>query len=115
MELTSARKLPMRRKRLTWGRPVRISDEVLKLLNPKRRGRSWDDYFRHLFGLPARSGAKQPLVEGMLEVNSGLLFLKTDACTWAELEETAWKTAHLHSLKTPTKRIEPPLRMREAR
>lgn len=107
------RKLPARKRKFSKGSAIRVSDLVYANLDKGRRGRSWDSFFRKLFGLPDRLGNEQPLCEGMLETTTGLFLLKLPGTTWNELEETAYKAAHNAAAQKQSKRIEKPLRMRE--
>lgn len=117
----SERKLPSRRRKFTKGRAIRVSDLVFKTLEasrrqrglPEARIRSWDATMRRMLGLPDRTGRTQPLVEGMLEVTTGVFLLKLEGTSWPELEETAFKLATKIAEKKKMVKIAPPIRMRE--
>lgn len=108
------RKLRNRRRRAGKGKIVRLSTLVYEVLDKRRNGRPWDCMMRHLFGLPDREGREQTLVEGMLEVHTGMLVLKLPDATWLDTEEIANKIAeHVSAQKQVPKQR--PIRMREAR
>ena len=79
------RKLPVRFKRASKGKVLRVSTLVFDMLNKQRRGRSWDSLFRKIFGLPDRYGKEQVLIEGMLETISGKFLLKEPKVDWEKL------------------------------
>lgn len=108
------RKLKNRRRRAPKGHAIRVSNLVFETLDQSRRGRSWDNLFRRVFGLPDRAGRQQLLVEGMLEVHSGVLLLKLPQTTWSEVEDAAYKLADRVASKKKVGMM-PPLRMREIR
>lgn len=110
----SERKLKNRRRKASKGKAVRVSTLVYDTLDQRRGRKSWDHFFRRVFGLPDRAGRSQNLVEGMLEVHSGMLLLKMPNTTWAEAEETAYKLADKVAAKKKVNMM-PPLRMREIR
>ena len=94
-----------RRKRASKGSPIRVSDEVRAHLEKKRQGRtSFDSLLRRMLGLPKRSGEKQPLVEGWLEITTAKFFLD---------EADANGAAVVAAAKAKTKKINKPIRMRE--
>lgn len=101
-----------RRKKASKGRVIRLSDDVLAYFENKRgdgktkNARSWDEFFRRVFGLPKRSGEEQILVEGWLEINTGLLFLT---------EAEARGRAVMEAVKQGKKTVAKPIRMREVR
>ena len=106
------KKLRNRKRIFTKGKAIRVSDFVYEKLG-KGRGRiSWDCWLRKLHGLPDRDGRAQRLIEGMVEVTTGMFLLKLDSASWDELEETAWKLAHKAAAKRKT-RVEAPIRLRE--
>lgn len=107
------RKLSNRRKRSDKGEVIRVSRLVYEALNSARRARSWDSYFRRMFGFPDRNGNEQTLIEGMLEVQTGTFVIKCDDATWAEVEELVYKLAWKRAEQLKSKRIEKPLKMRE--
>ena len=111
----SERKLRARKRRFSKGRRIALSDLVFEALSKQLRGRSWDAFFRHVFGLPNRKGVAFPLVEGMLEVTTGTFILKLKDATWPETEETANKFAEVAARKKQLKTYAPALRMREIR
>lgn len=108
------RKLKNRRRRASKGRAVRVSNLVYDTLDQRRGKRSWDLFFRRVFGLPDRTGRGQPLIEGMLEVHSGMMLLKLPSATWTEAEDAAYKLADKIAAKKRVAMM-PPLRMREVR
>ena len=108
------RKLPNRRKKPCPGRAIRVSKLVYEMLDKSRRGRSWDCLFRRMLGLPDRYGVEQPLIEGMLEVHTGMLILKLANASWLEVEETAFKAADRIAAKLHVKR-QAPIPMRKLR
>lgn len=69
---------------------------------------------RRMLGLPDRKGRPQPLIEGMLEVMTGLFILKLEGTSWTELEETAFKLADQVARQRKVK-VSAPLRMKELR
>lgn len=110
------RALTNRRRRASKGNVIRVSDTILDFLQKQRHGRSFDCMFRRMFGFPDRLGNEQPLIEGMLEVESGVFVLKLPSATWDETETVAGKLAALRG--KPGARLEPsrrPIRMREWR
>jgi hypothetical protein len=113
MALVAVRKLKGRkRKKASNGRAVRLSDELLNYIHPRIKGlRSYDAYFRKVFGLDDWRGNPQPLVEGCLEVTTGQFFIKTG--TWPEVEAVANGAAVIEAVKRKTKKVNKPLRLRE--
>lgn len=111
----SERKLVGRRRKFSKGKAIRVSDLVYDFLDKQRRQRSWDEFFRRMFGLPDRKGVSHPLVEGMLETTTGLFLLKLESTSWEELEQTAFRMAESIARKKQLKSATVPLRMREAR
>ncbi len=109
------RKLPTRKRKFTKGKAVRVSDLVYSTLDKKRYGKSWDAMFRRMLGLPDRRGVILPLVEGMLEVMTGIFVLKLEGTSWSEVEETAFKLADAVAKKKDLPTYRPPLKMRELR
>lgn len=107
------RKLRNRRRKPDAGHVIRASSDVYKILNQRRKGRSWDCFLRRMLGLPDRAGNDQPLIEGMLEVTTGVFILKLSDATWDEVEDIAWKIAGKAAEKKKLQRVERPLRMRE--
>lgn len=108
----SEKKLKNRKRIFTKGKAIRVSDFVYATLNKGRGRTSWDCWLRKLHGLPDRDGLGQRLIEGMLEITSGVFILKLDGTSWSELEETTWKLAYKAAAKKKT-RVEAPIRMRE--
>lgn len=115
MAAAAERKLKTRRRRASKGRHFRVSDLVYGVLDRERRGRSWDCFMRDLFGLPDRSGAERPLIEGMLEVHSGTFILKAPGVPWPEAEAIAARIAATLAKKPKLGKWDLPVRMREVR
>jgi len=112
--MSAERVLPVRRKRANKGRAIRVSMLVHDTLDRRRAGRSWDAFFRNMLGLPDRAGNERPLVEGMLEAQTGVFVLKLNDASWVEVEEVAYKLADRvakQKKRSPMK----PIRMREWR
>lgn len=107
------RKLKNRRRYAGKGRAIRISMTVYDALNEQRKDRSWDAFFRAVFGLPDRKGYANTCAEGMLETTTGMFLLKMPGTSWDKLEETAYKLAHKMAEKKRTGKVSYPLRMRE--
>jgi hypothetical protein len=108
----SERRLRTRKRKASSGRAVRLSNALLDFLEPRRRGlRSYDAYFRRVFGLPDWKGDPQQLLEGCLEVTTGRFFPKTTG--WDQAEEDAYEVAILEAAKKKTKKVNKPIRMRE--
>lgn len=108
------RSLPSRRrKKADPGKPIRVSKVVFAELDKSRRKLSWDCFFRSMLGLPTRKGKAQPLVEGMLDMHTGLVLLKGDL-TWAEVENWAANLAASNAKKLGD-RLMQPIRVREVR
>lgn len=110
----SERKLKNRKCRAPKGYAIRVSNLVFDTLNVRRRRKSWDYFFRRSFGLPDRAGKAQPLIEGMLEVITGMFVLKLSNATWDEVEQTTYKLADFAAKRRKIK-AETPIRMRELR
>lgn len=109
---TAGRKLKARKRRHLTGKPVRLSNELLRYLAPRIKDlRSYDAYFRRVFGLPDWQGRPQTLVEGCLEVGSGQFFLKEAA--WDEVEARANGAAVVAKVKLRLTKVPKPIRMRE--
>lgn len=108
------RKLVSRKRRAPKGKAIRVSNLVYETLDRVRHGRSWDCAMRRMLGLPDRAGKPQPLVEGMLEVITGMFVLKLNSATWTEVEDTTYKLAD-YAAKRKKLRAETPIRMRELR
>ncbi len=115
------RKLPSRRRRASKGEAIRVSDLVYAELDQARRlglnkhkMRSWDAQLRRMLGLPDRQGRPQPLIEGMLEVHSGMFILRLKGATWLEVEEAAFKLADSVARRKKLNPVQP-IRMRELR
>jgi len=103
--MTKVKVLPSRKRKASKGKPIRLSDEVRGVLEKKRQGRmSWDALLRKMLGLPDRKGVVQPLIEGWLEVNSGLFFFE---------EADARGASVVAAAKTKSKKVKQPIRMRE--
>lgn len=115
--MSRALKHKKRRKREPKGRAVRLSNELLAFIEPKRKSlRSYDAFFRKVFGLPAWDGTEQPLLEGCLETTTGRFFLKTE--NWDQAEKDAYEVsiteAAKHKVLTGKPRVpNKPIRMRE--
>lgn len=107
------RKLQSRRRRADKGKSIRVSTALFKIIDKSRRGKSWDSFFRILFGIPDRAGNEQPLIEGMLETMTGRFFLKLPDKPWDKLEEDAYEIAIMTAAKRGAKRVSRPLKMRE--
>lgn len=107
------RKLRNRRKRMSKGKAIRVSDLVYNTLNKSRAGRSWDCLFRRLLGLPDRAGNEQILVEGILETTTGRFMLRDPDVKWVDLEADAFEIAITNAARSGAKRVSRPLRMRE--
>lgn len=107
------RKLPSRRKRANMGHVIRVSSLVYDTLDTLRSRRSWDWLLRRMLGLQDRAGNAQPLIEGMLETQTGKFFLRTGNEPWSKLEEDAYEIAIIDAAKGKSKRVSRPLRMRE--
>lgn len=107
------RKLPIRKRRFSKGREIRISDLVYSTLDKGRRGQSWDAYLRKLIGLPDRSGNPQPLAEGIVETITGRFYLKQVGMTWLKLTEDAYEVAITEAAKRRLYPVPKPLRVKE--
>lgn len=110
----SERKLVSRKRKPPKGKPIKVSAVVYNTLDLMRRGRSFDCTLRRMLGMPDKEGKEQPLIEGMLDVTSGLFMLKMPQASWPELEETAYKLADVFA-KQNRKRLQAPIKMRELR
>jgi hypothetical protein len=111
------RSLPSRRRKKPDpdpGKLIRVSKLVYEKMNKNCEAQSWDCHLRRMLGLPTRKGKEQPLIQGILELHSGLLFLRTDANTWAEIEAIARTCARRNAELNKTS-IKWPIRMREIR
>jgi len=113
------RKLASRRRKVSLGRVIRVSDAVYDLLNASRGKLSWDCIMRRTLGLPDRYGTHCRLIEGMLEPTSGMLILRLNGVSWEELEQVVQRLTLLSQYRRPTMRgdVVPaslrPVRMRE--
>lgn len=106
------RKLKTRKRRVSSGRAVRISNAVINYLEKRRQGlRSYDALLRRMFGLEDWRGNPQPLVEGCLEVTTGKFFLKTT--NWDDVEAQANGAAVIAAVARKTKKVNKPIRLRE--
>ena len=111
-----------KRKPANQGRVIRVSTLVYDTLNELRtvregrelyRTRSWDKTLRALLGLPDRRGRPQPLIEGMLEVATGLFLLKLPQTPWEDLERLTYKIATTKLRRERVTKTMRPIRMRE--
>lgn len=110
----SERKLRARRKRTYSGRAVRLSNDLIKVLDRERRRgtvRSYDALLRRIFGLPDWRGNPQTLIEGFLETTGGEFILKTNS--WDEAEAVANGRAVQEAVKRRTRKVSKPIRMRQ--
>lgn len=107
------RKLPSRRRKASKGKVIRVSTLVYEFLDKQRFGKSWDQLFRRVCALPDRDGIVQPLVEGILEQESGKFFLRVPGTSWAQLEENAYEQAFLTAARRKVKQVSKPIRLRE--
>lgn len=106
------RRRKTKRKRRVTGRAVRLSNELLAVIEPRRKqNRSYDALFRKILGLPAWDGTPQPLLEGCLEVTAGRFFIKTG--TWDDVEADANGAAVSAAVRNKTRKVNKPIRMRE--
>lgn len=115
------RKLPARRRKFSKGKAIRVSDLVYDTLDASRRRgvnidkiRSWDSTLRRMLGLPLRNGKQQTLIEGMLDVTSGVFMLKLDQTPWSDLEQMAYRLADIYAKKNRTT-AQTPIRLMERR
>lgn len=113
-----SRKLPNKRakRRAPSGRAVRLSNELLNYIEPRRKGiRSYDAYFRRVFGIDDWHGNPQTLVEGCLEVTTGRFFLKKE--NWDQAETDANEVAIIEAARKRVQgqpaKVNKPIRMRE--
>lgn len=109
------RSLPSRkRQKPDPGKPIRVSRLVFTELNKGRGKQSWDCFMRSMLGLPNRKGKLPNLVEGVLEVHSGIMILKMPETSWKNIEELAKKLA-TKNIAGRNINPQPPIRMREIR
>lgn len=96
-----------RRRKVNKGRVIRISEQVFIYLEKKRAARdiSFDSLFRMIFGIPKRDGSPNPLLTGYLEVTTRKFYLD---------EGEARGVACLEAARRKTKRVNKPIKMREA-
>ena len=100
------RVLKNRKKRVSKGRILRVSDAVWAHLEPKRKdGESFDSLMRRIFGLPDRDGFENPLLKGWIEVTTGQFFIT---------REDAYGAAVVAAAKAKSRRVNKPVRVREA-
>lgn len=99
--------LKFKRKKISKGRVIRISDQVFTFLEKKRaaRGISFDNLLRKIFGIPKRDGSPNPILVGWLEITTGRFFLD---------EGEARGAACIAAARAKSKRPNAPVKMREA-
>jgi len=106
-----SRTLKGRKRKVSRGEVLRVSEETHAFLNGKRIGTkakapSWDNFFRSVFGREKRNGERQPLIVGWVEIHSGRFFLRRSEARGQAVVEAA---------KRGVKNITPPIKMREIR
>ncbi len=96
-----------KRKPASKGRVIRVSDDVWKYLQLRRRkdGReSHDCLLRRTFGLDQRNGDPNPLLVGWVEVNTGKFFLDEADARGASIQA---------AVKRGIRKVDKPIRVRE--
>ncbi len=104
-----------KRKKASKGKPIRLSDLVLGVLDKQRQNNtklSYDAYLRKLLGLPKRGneaqwiedGRPMYVLEGWVEVNTQKFYLD---------EADANGAAVLEAAKRKRKKFDKPVRVRE--